>query len=111
MSTDRAGWVYILDDQMGHYKIGKARDLSERIKQLKILLPFPVVLHYAIKVDDRHQIERFLHSHYGKFRINGEWFALTLDAIAPFYEAGDFSGTFEAADGSYIQDEPMRIGV
>lgn len=72
--SDAAGWVYFLDDQQGHIKIGKAKVLDQRIYQLKTQFPFPVKLVAAIQTSDRHSLETYLHQKFAEQRLNGEWF-------------------------------------
>lgn len=79
--NEKPGWIYVLDDQLGHYKIGKTRHLSERINQLKIQLPYKVKLVAVVQTSDHDASERFLHLWLREFRVNGEWFAMQEEGL------------------------------
>ncbi len=95
MTNKSNGWIYVLDDQLGHYKIGKAADLNRRVKQLRIQLPYPVTIHYAFQTTDQHSDEQVLHELFATKRLNGEWFRLDLEDLATIYEHCDFTGFYE----------------
>ncbi len=84
--NDKSGWIYVLDDQLGHYKIGKTRHLSERIKQLKIQLPYKVSIVAVLKVADCHTAEALLHKDFQHCRVNGEWFAMQTDDLGNLWD-------------------------
>lgn len=69
-----AGYVYLISDQQGHYKIGKANNISKRIFQLKTQPPFKLLLIESTWHPQPFELERNLHLRFGKHRINGEWF-------------------------------------
>jgi hypothetical protein len=69
------GFVYVL--QAGeYYKIGKAKHLDGRIRQLKIQLPFPVQVCHAFPCEDYTATEQGAHVWWDRYRVNGEWFRL-----------------------------------
>lgn len=92
-TEDRSGWIYVLDDQLGHYKIGKTRHLSERIKQLKIQLPYKVKVVVVAYTHDCDRAESFLHRWLASYRVNGEWFALQNEDVGFLW-----SGLYEIDD-------------
>ncbi len=67
-----------------YYKIGKAKDLDQRVKQIKLQLPYPVETLHSIKTDDSMGIESYWHKRFACKRVNGEWFLLTDDDVATF---------------------------
>lgn len=64
------------------FKIGKTADLDRRSREIDTLLPWPVYLYWAWRCSDMDYAERKLHERYAHRRMNGEWFALTLDEAA-----------------------------
>ena len=99
------GWVYVLDDGQGHYKIGKAKDLTRRVRDLRIQLPWPITVNYAFQSTNYHQDERTLHQHFKHKRLNGEWFDLELDDLGAIYEFAGYRGLYEWC-GEMVRD-PM----
>lgn len=76
------GYVYVL--KAGDYfKIGRAKDPYERIKTLKIQLPFPVEIYNVFPCEDYCLTERHMHHFYKKNRVNGEWFVFSDATKAP----------------------------
>jgi len=69
------GYVYIL--RSGDFiKIGKSKDVDQRITQISPKTPMPVTLLHTIACDDMSWAESSLHRHYAHYRTNGEWFLL-----------------------------------
>lgn len=99
------GWIYVLDNQMGHYKIGKSTTLNTRIKTLKIQLPFPVTIAYVFKDVNCHQAERALHKLFASKRKNGEWFELDpIDDIGLIMELASWTGWYEIGPDKFVRD-------
>lgn len=70
-----SGYVYFL--RSGPYvKIGKTTNLDERIKTLRIQLPFEVELVHAVECRDHHEVESSFHEMFKDHRVNGEWFEM-----------------------------------
>lgn len=85
------GFVYILKAGP-YYKIGRTTQIDNRIKQLKIQLPYEVevVTHFPC---ERHAVsERVLHEQFAEFRTNGEWFNLPDSAIEELTRIRAMSG-------------------
>lgn len=74
----RSGWVYILNGG-SYYKIGKAINITDRIKSFSPLLPFKVEILHTIQSNDYTWAEKSLHEKFAEKRSNGEWFE--LDAL------------------------------
>lgn len=71
------GYVYVIESNF-LYKIGKAKNLETRIKQLKTGSPNIVNLIYAKKFNnDYNKTELYLHNKFKKLRKHGEWFELS----------------------------------
>lgn len=69
------GYVYILGAP-DFYKIGRAKDVDSRVKQLAIQLPWAVDVIHTIPCEDYARSERALHERFSDRRANGEWFLL-----------------------------------
>jgi hypothetical protein len=80
-STPTPGYVYLLQSDTGHYKIGRAKTPDKRIKTFGIKLPFKVEYLAVIKTPDMIALEKQLHERYEQKRINGEWFDLLPEDV------------------------------
>lgn len=76
-----AGYVYILSDSLGHYKIGRTKHLTNRIKQLSTQPPFAITLVAAFRAIDASFMELSMHAEFMEHRLNGEWFNLTKEQV------------------------------
>jgi hypothetical protein len=81
-SARRRGWVYVLRTYSGLYKIGKARNLKNRLSGLAILGKDTFECIHTIKCEDHHWAERELHDHFRAQRIERELFSLTDEQVA-----------------------------
>jgi len=73
----RRGFIYILRADNNLYKIGRAKRVDERVKQLGLILPYELEIVASFETDDMYLAEKQLHNGYRDRRIRGEWFALT----------------------------------
>lgn len=72
------GFVYVIKGQGGsHFKIGKAKNIQERLKQLSAGSQTKLELVHAISSNAANVAERYLHNHFAAQRGHGEWFDLT----------------------------------
>ena len=76
-----SGYVYLLKSEVGHWKIGRAKDPVARIKTFTVKLPFRVEYETLIKTDDMQKLERELHERFADKRLDGEWFDLDADDV------------------------------
>lgn len=77
---NRPGYIYIL--RAGpYYKIGRAKSIDNRVKQITLQLPFPVELLHSIETPDYIAAEHTLHNQFAADRTNGEWFKLHSDDV------------------------------
>lgn len=74
------GYVYLLGAP-DFYKIGRAKNVDSRVKQLGIQLPWEIDLVHTIPCEDYISAERKLHRKFSDRRANGEWFMLTPDDV------------------------------
>lgn len=79
------GYVYFLGGH-GYCKIGRAKRVTSRVKQLAIQLPWPVELVHVIPCADYAKSESALHRYFADQRANGEWFFLS-DSDLEFIKA------------------------
>lgn len=82
-TPDRSGWVYLL--RCGwHHKIGKSKDVRQRVSDMQTANPYLIELVCAIWADNMAVVEGMLHREYRSYRENGEWFefsGISQDAI------------------------------
>lgn len=109
------GWVYVLDSQIeayadkdhGVYKIGRAQNLTPRIKQLRTAYAYKLHIAYAFETGDCVKDERLLHQRFASQNTNGEWFRLTLEDLGEISAFADYCGVFEMPDGRMVTDPFM----
>lgn len=77
----RYGFIYVVGCAEGFYKIGRCRYIDERIKQLRIQLPFKIDVIHMLFVTDPAAEERRIHGIFREKRVNGEWFKLDADDL------------------------------
>lgn len=75
------GYVYLVQSVSGHYKIGRTRNVDNRLRTFNVKLPFEIELTHVINSYDMVDAERILHARYAHRRVNGEWFALSPDDV------------------------------
>ena len=69
------GYVYFLRSEL-YYKIGYSKNPIKRFPQIHLKLPFETRLWAIWVTSEMRNTEGYLHSFYGRFRTNGEWFLL-----------------------------------
>lgn len=69
------GYVYLLKAG-SYYKIGRASDISRRLAQFGVQLPFPFECLHTVACSDMIKAEQYLHAKFASKRGNGEWFNL-----------------------------------
>ena len=78
-------YLYVIECQEENrilYKIGITNDLDKRIKSIKTGNPYPVKYVFIEERDDASKIERWLHTQFNTYRMEGEWFhTLKLNEI------------------------------
>lgn len=72
------GYIYLLRADLPNRpcKIGKSKNLPDRLRIFNVKLPFDFELLHIIPCDDHHVAETLLHKRYESKRGNGEWFDL-----------------------------------
>ncbi len=74
-NKETSGYIYLLKSR-NLYKIGKAKQLRNRMKAYRTENPFGIKVILQKKVKDSGSIERQLHNLVSNKRIRGEWFRL-----------------------------------
>lgn len=75
------GYVYLIKSSEGCYKIGRSKNVKERISSLGVTLPFDIEVIHTIKSADYAGLETELHELFELKRVRGEWFNLSPDDI------------------------------
>lgn len=78
----KSGYIYLVRElSESHVKIGKTRNIKDRVRTFSVKLPFKVETIHELLVKDMHDAEKVLHRHFSRSRVGGEWFELTDDDI------------------------------
>lgn len=75
------GYVYFLkpENTEGPIKIGRAKDINQRISQLQTSLPYDLKLIGKIESDDYIELEKTIHNDIYDRQVKREWFDITID--------------------------------
>jgi len=77
------GYVYFIrEDYAGRIKIGKTKDINQRLDTFNVKLPFHVELLHVIESNNYHYTEKLFHILFQSKRVNGEWFNLNETDIS-----------------------------
>lgn len=76
------GFVYIIQAVSGQYKIGRAKNVQKRLKQLQTASPNTLTLIHTIASNDYEWTELSLHERFDDDRLDGEWFDLDDQSLA-----------------------------
>jgi len=80
LADPKHGYVYFVESDM-RIKIGWARDVRLRLRELQCGNPNPIELRDAIADDDAQALERLLHGFFSECRHNGEWHTISADDV------------------------------
>jgi len=75
VDPEMSSFVYFIKSDYG-FKIGKTKDLNNRLNVFGVKLPFKVELHSYIETIRMNDCESFFHQVFYDRQINGEWFNL-----------------------------------
>lgn len=75
------GYVYLVKNQDGNYKIGRSLNPNKRIESMGVKLPFPIEAVCIIPSEQMSRLEQELHARFDDKRLNGEWFALADEDV------------------------------
>ena len=76
------GFVYLLSGSNGSFKIGKSKNLKDRVVAIRGQVPFGVEFVHAFPAKDYGSSEAVLHDRYKDKRDYGEWFKLSPNQVA-----------------------------
>ena len=92
------------DDEVRVFKIGRAKDLTARVKQFDTAYAFKPSITYTFYASDYVKTERELHSLFAGQRLNGEWFRLSYEDLEFIANYAGNMGYIETVDGKLIKD-------
>lgn len=75
------GGVYLLQC-LNRYKIGRGKDVAQRVKQIQTNAPYEVRHIHTITTDNAARLEALLHVRFASKRVLGEWFELSAEDVA-----------------------------
>lgn len=78
--TPEPGYIYVFRCQQ-FFKIGKSQAPKDRLSNVQINNPFPVVQIKVYPVPDMDTAEQYLHAELAIYRERGEWFVLPKDVL------------------------------
>ncbi|MYE54758.1 MAG: GIY-YIG nuclease family protein [Chloroflexi bacterium] len=101
------GYIYIIENEAFEtpvVKIGKAKNLSQRINTLNTGVPLPFTCPKASKVEDMSFVEKFLHQtfHHAKGPWRGEFFQVEAWRVAAVLEL------LEVEDATELAPKPTK---
>lgn len=76
-----AGYVYLITDEAGLFKIGKTGDMRNRAYSICKVSGRPLVLLHVIYTENRHRREQELLTQFSSKHIGHEWFTLDSDDV------------------------------
>lgn len=74
------GYIYVISCSKYH-KIGRTRDINKRVYQISTSNPHKVRLVTSVWVKNSVGLENILHSAFGSYRKQGEWFRLSPEMV------------------------------
>jgi len=78
--------VYVIEHELGLYKIGIAMKPEQRLRELQVGSAFTLTLRQTENPVDAKRVEEFLHEKLSRYHFRGEWFDLPeqmLDLTIP----------------------------
>lgn len=77
-ARDRSGFVYLIQAPDGSFKIGRSKNVRDRVKTFNVKLPFDVEFLHLIETEDMYALEKSLHRRFASKRLRGsEFFQLS----------------------------------
>jgi predicted GIY-YIG superfamily endonuclease len=76
-----AGFVYFIQADNGLVKIGRTKDIQQRLDHFTAKLPYKLELVHSIKSNDSVELEKVFHEKYHDKRKRGEWFDLNTSDL------------------------------
>lgn len=79
--TNQSGFLYVLGDNYGNYKIGITKDVAKRLSTYKTHMPYDPVIIKIVFCNGVRSVEKAIHNKFKSNRLNGEWFKLGQDDL------------------------------
>lgn len=80
-------FIYLIRcDLSGHYKIGIAKSIQSRIRQLQTGQSSTLTLIDSFESEYASKIEKTLHNLFSYCRLEGEWFDFSAKEISQFHD-------------------------
>jgi len=92
---------FFIEDTNEKVKIGRARDIERRRRNLQTGNPRKLLLLGWIRTDDDVRAEQEIHRHFHIRRANGEWFDLEPCDVLPILSHFSVDGFVGATDGAF----------
>jgi hypothetical protein len=84
-AQESVGYVYLIrHGSRREYKIGRTNNSLRREGEVAIELPELISPIHVIQTDDPAGVESYWHRRFAEKRLNGEWFALSVDDVRAF---------------------------
>lgn len=80
IEENHKGYVYLIKSN-NYFKIGKTKNIKQRISSLQTSSATHIELIHTIKTSNYHKIEKELHKKFENQHIKGEWFNLSEEDI------------------------------
>jgi hypothetical protein len=76
-------WIYFIKEHRSddRIKIGRTGCLKQRLSSLQTGNSDKLYIVAYIKSEDTRALEDLFHNHFNEYRLNGEWFNITLDTV------------------------------
>jgi len=73
--------VYVIEHELGLYKIGISMDAEKRLRELQVGNPFTLRLRQTENPVNARRVEQHLHDTLSRYHFRGEWFDLPDDLL------------------------------
>lgn len=93
-SYKNLGYIYLIQAETGHYKIGRSRNVPERMRLFSVKLPFKFEILHQFPCQDMYTAESDLHEIFADKRVNGEWFSLSSENVSTLTNIKEYTEGF-----------------
>lgn len=90
--NDRSGFVYVIQDGSGLCKIGRARDVKNRLRSLSTAASSALTLIASWPCSNAAEYEAILHAAWRDVRVRGEWFRIPDDVVTGWKKSSGLQG-------------------
>ena len=73
-SNVNGGFVYIIKNKNGEFKVGNTIDIKKRLSSIRCGCPSANLVFKSEVLNNRNEVERFVHKKLSTHRVGGEWF-------------------------------------